>query len=149
MNVSVVYGSVTGNTRRVAEAMAKELAVAPRAAKDIPQLEKTDLLFLGSGVYGGRPAAPIRRLLNDAPSLFGVKIALFGTYSGSPTQLDRMARTVEEKGGEILGRFSCKGRSRFFWILVVARGHPSEADLSAAAAFARQIKERAAQAKRE
>lgn len=148
MNISVVYGSLTGNTRRVAEAMAGELAVGLRAAKELAHLEKTDLLFLGSGVYGSRPSAPVRRLLKDVPTLVGAKVALFGTYGGSPSQLDWMARLVEKKGGEILGRFSCKGRD-WFVLGLVARGHPSATDLSAAAAFARQVKERASQAKSE
>jgi flavodoxin I len=148
MNVRIVYGSLTGNTRRVAEAIGKELAVLPRAAKEPQSLEGGDLLFLGSGVYGGRPAGAVRRLLSAATSLAGVKVALFGTYGGTPNQLDWMARAVQEKGGEVLGRFSCKGRD-WFVLGLVARGHPSAADLSAAAAFTRQARERAGQAKRE
>jgi flavodoxin len=148
MTISVVYGSLTGNTRRVAEAMARELAVAARRAKCLPCLEAAGVLFLGSGVYAGRPAASVRRLLRGAPTLAGVKVALFGTYGGSPDQLDWMARLVEQKGGDVLGRFSCRGRD-WFVLGLVARGHPSPADLSAAAAFARQVRERAAQPKSE
>ena len=99
MNVRIVYGSLTGNTRRVAEAIGKELAVLPRAAKEPQSLEGGDLLFLGSGVYGGRPAGAVRRLLNAATSLAGVKVALFGTYGGTPNQLDWMARAVQERRG--------------------------------------------------
>ncbi len=148
MDISVVYGSLTGNTRRIAQVMAKELTVVAQAAKELACLEKTDLLFLGSGVYGNRPAAPVRRLLLSTPSLVGVKVALFGTYGGLPNQIDWMARRVEERGGEILGRFSCRGRD-WFVLGLLARGHPSSTDLSAAAAFARHIRERAGQPKSE
>jgi len=148
MNVAVVYGSLTGNTRRVAEAMGTAIAVAPRAAKDLQQLDAVDLVFLGSGAYGGRPAAVVRRLLRRTPSLSRVCVALFGTYGRAPSQLDWMARAVQEKGGTILGRFSCRGRDRLVFGLV-AHGHPGPTDLQAAAAFAREVKERATQAKRE
>jgi len=148
MNTAVVYGSVTGNTRRVAEAIAAEVGVGARPAREVRSLDGCELLFLGSGVYGGVPARAVRRLLRGTESLAGVKVALFGTYGGIPSQLERMARAVEARGAVILGRFSCKGRD-WFVLGFVARGHPSATDLAAAAAFARQARARAAQSKSE
>jgi flavodoxin I len=148
MNVRIIYASLTGNTRRIAEAMAQELGVVPQSAGEGVDLRGVGLLFLGSGVYGNRPGRAIRRLLEAQASLAGVKVALFGTYGGTPRQLDWMARCVAKKGGEVLGRFSCKGRD-WFILGLIARGHPSVTDLAAAAAFARQTRDRASQAKKE
>lgn len=141
MSVRLIYHSLTGNTRKVAEAMGKGLGVRPVQVKDAEKIKEGDLLFLGDGVYGNRPSRAMRRFLNELPSLHGVKVALFGTYGGSPRHLDRMAGEVQAKGGEILGRFSCKGRD---WVTLgfVARKHPTLEELQTAAAFARQMRER-------
>jgi len=145
MNVILAYASLTGNTRKLAEAMAEALGVQPLRIKEVPPTIECDLLFLGSGGYGTRPSRHVRRFLRDVPTLQGVKVALFGTYGGSPHQLDVMANLVQKKDGEILGRFSCKGRDWAF-LGLIARSHPTEAELDAAVAFARAMREKAERA---
>ena len=143
MTTQLIYHSRTGNTRQVAEAMARELKVEPIAIEDEHECEirAGDLLFLGDGVYWNRPSRPMRRFVQNLPSLEGVKIALFGTYGGWPRQLDWMAKRLQQKGANILGRFSCKGRDWAF-LGLIARHHPSRKDLKAATAFAAQMLER-------
>jgi len=142
MKVLVVYASLTGNTQKLAAAMAEKLDVTPWRIKEAPTVGEGDLLLLGSGVYWNRPARAVRRYLRSLPSLKGVRIALFGTYGGAPHQIDAMAKIVKRKSGQILGRFSCRGRD-WFVLGLVARGHPNAAELSAAAAFAHNMVERA------
>ena len=142
MNTTLIYSSLTGNTRKVAKVMAQELGIKIKRPGELTDLEGVELLFLGSGVYANRPGRSLRRLLNNLPSLAGVKVALFGTYGFRPNQLNWLARCVGKKGGEVLGRFSCKGRS---WdtLGLIGRGHPSVPELETAAAFTRQISVRA------
>ncbi len=142
MNVLVLYASLTGNTRKLAAVMAGELDVTPRRIADAPAVREGDPLLLGSGVYWNRPARAVRRYLQNLPSLKGARVALFGTYGGAPHQIDVMAKIVQRKGGEILGRFSCRGRD-WFVLGLNARRHPNAAELSAAAAFAHNMVERA------
>jgi len=141
MNVLVLYASLTGNTKKLAAAMADALGTKPLQVKEVTSVKDVDLLFLGSGVYWNRPSRAVTRFLRSLPSLDGVKVGLFGTYGAAPRQLDVMANLVQKKGGEILGRFSCRGRD-WFVLGLVARGHPSDAELDAAAAFARNMRER-------
>lgn len=142
MNTALIYSSLTGNTRKVAKAIAQELGVEMKRPGELTDLEGVELLFLGSGVYANRPGRSLRRFLSNLSSLAGVKVALFGTYGFRPNQLDWLARCVGKKGGEVLGRFSCKGRS---WdtLGLIGRGHPSVPELETAAAFTRQISVRA------
>lgn len=121
--------------------MAEELGVKSLQVKQVPELKAGDILFLGCGVYWNRPARAVSRYIRNLPTLEGVKVALFGTYGLAPRQLDAMANLVEKKAGEILGRFSCKGRD-WFSLGLVARGHPNATELKAAAAFARNMVER-------
>ena len=143
MTTQLIYHSLTGNTRKVAEAMARELKVEPIAIEDEHKCEirAGDLLFLGDGVYWNRPSRPMRQFVQNLPSLEGIEIALFGTYGGWPHQLDWFANRIQAQGGEILGRFSCKGRDWAF-LGLIARRHPTRTDLEAAAAFAAQMLER-------
>jgi len=142
MNTTLIYSSLTGNTRKVAEVMAQELGIEMKRAGELTGLEGVELLFLGSGVYANRPGRSLRRFLSNLSSLAGIKVALFGTYGFRPNQLDWLAKCVAKKGGEVLGRFSCKGRS---WdtLGLIRRGHPSVSELETAAAFAHQIYARA------
>lgn len=142
MSICLVYSSLTGNTRKVAEAMASALGIRAQQVRGISTLKGVNLLFVGSGVYARRPSRAVSRFLRRLPTLQGVKVVLFGTYGTSSGQLDRMARLVQEKGGEILGRFSCKGRD---WLTLglIAREHPNSTDLDAAAAFARRMRKQA------
>jgi flavodoxin len=144
MTTHLIYHSLTGNTRKVAEAMAKELKAQPVAVRDVDteEIQAADLLFLGDGVYWNRPSRVMRRFVQNLPLLTGAKIVLFGTYGGWPHQLDWMTNHIQAKSGEILGRFSCKGKDWAF-LGLIARPHPTRIDLEAAAAFARKMRERA------
>ena len=51
MNIGVRYQSRGGNTKAVAEMIAKEFDV-PALSIEHPVEEYTDILFLGGGVYG-------------------------------------------------------------------------------------------------
>ena len=55
MNIRVIYHSKTGNTKKLAESMAGALCVAAETAAESRIVEPVDMLFIGDGVYGGRP----------------------------------------------------------------------------------------------
>jgi flavodoxin len=48
----VVYYSLTGNTKKVAEAIASELGVAAEDVKTKDRLAEESVVFLGAGLYG-------------------------------------------------------------------------------------------------
>ena len=51
----VVYYSMCGNTKKVAEAIAAELGVKAESVKVERELDKDSFVFLGSGCYGYKP----------------------------------------------------------------------------------------------
>lgn len=138
--VYVVYASLTGNTRRVARAIAEATAgvLVDVRRKALPKVEPADIIFLGDGVYFGRPSRAMGRALRAWVLPKGVRAAVFGTYGGKPAQLEILEKLLREKGAEVRERFSCPGRDWFF-LGVVGRGRPSPADLRAAAAFAKKV----------
>lgn len=138
--IYVVYASLTGNTRKVAKAMAEAVGgtLVDVRRDPLPKVEPGDVVFVGDGVYGGRPSRAMRRALGawDLPK--GIKAAVFGTHGGRPSQLAILGDLLHQKGAQVVESFSCVGRDWFllgFW----GRGHPSPQDLQAAQAFAKKV----------
>ena len=66
MNVSLVYFSRGGNTRKIAEAIAEELRIKPIDVKtETPDVSDTDLLIVGSGTYGSKPGKEMVNYLEN------------------------------------------------------------------------------------
>lgn len=138
--VYVVYASLTGNTRKVAQALAEAVGgVLVDVRRDpLPRLEPGDVVFVGDGVYGGRPSRALRRALSSWDLPQGVKAAVFGTYGGRPSQLPVLERILQAKGAQVVDRFACLGRD-WFLLGLVGRGRPSPQDLEAARNFAQRV----------
>jgi flavodoxin len=135
----VVYFSATGNTRKVAEAIADELGVEAKNIKTVDTVAKDAFIFLGSGYYGAVLVKPIANFI-ERNRLQGRKIALFGTSGfGWEKELSIMEKQISNKGVEVVGRFNCFGR-----FAAVKMGHPTPDELDHARSFARTIAERVA-----
>ena len=132
----VVYYSITGNTKKVAEAIAAELGVKAESVKAKRELDKDSFVFLGSGCYGGRPGGKLRKFIarNDFK---GRQVALFGTSgSGEGAEVRVMEELLKPTGALIRGSFYCQGKSFFLF----NRGHPSNEELTNAREFANEMK---------
>jgi hypothetical protein len=114
VNVAIVYESLTGNTRRAAELISRDLrragvstTVFPAAQPDYQGLATADLVVVGTwtdGVFmfGQRPgrAGHLRRL----PVLGGKQSLVFCTFAIDPGKtLDKMSRILELRGAKVLG----------------------------------------------
>ena len=131
----VVYYSLTGNTKRVAEAIATELGVAAENVKTKDRLAEDSFVFLGAGLYGPLRGWGLKRFIEEN-DFDGRKVALFGTSGeGRGKELGALEELVAAKGAEIAGRFFCSGE----FLFLVNRKHPNGRDLEDARAFARKL----------
>lgn len=138
--VYVVYASLTGNTRKVAKALAEAVGgtLVDVRRDPLPKVEAKDVVFVGDGVYFGQPSRAMRRALSAWTLPKGVKAAVFGTYGGKPAQLEVLEKILHEKGANVVDRFSCMGRD-WFLLGLLGRGRPAEEDLKAAREFAKKV----------
>lgn len=138
MQVGVVYATKTGHSRKIARAVARELAVEARDIRDCPDLEGLDCLFVVGGIYGGKS---LPELAAFAGSIRGhrVRQAVLLTSSASRVASQTEIRQIlEENGVDVLPEeFRCRGS-----FLVLGLGHPNAADLEAAVTFARGVLDR-------
>jgi len=134
-DIAVFVDSRGGNTRKVADAIARELGVSIGDIKG-PVPDNTTIIFLGSGVYGGKPGDAMKKFIENG-NFSGRKVALFATSggeAGAKNMMAMMADAVIQKGGIILGDYHCRGK-----FLFTNRGHPNQEDLENAKKFAREM----------
>ncbi len=114
MKSLIVYSSLTGNTRAVAEAIASvmpepcELVSVQEAPSD---LSSYDFIAIGYWVDKGMPD---QNCIQFMKTVQGKKVGLFGTLGAYPDSdhakkcQANAARLME--GNEILGQFICQGK---------------------------------------
>jgi flavodoxin len=136
MKTEVIYYSRSGNTKKVADTIAKELGKVSKAAIPDLSLDELDLLFLGAGAYANKVEKQVTEFIKTLDNNKVKKVALFGTYGWHKNFLDYMRNLLKSQGINVINEtFSCKGRLFFF----IYRRHPDEQDLRKAQEFAKLI----------
>ncbi len=135
MTYAVRYYTKTGNTKRLAEAIAKELGVEALPISE-PVSEKVDYLFLGNSYYAFTIDPEVRDFVSSLDKEKIGKIVNFGsaamlnsTYKKVKAVADKVGIAMDEK------EFHCKGEFKG-----VHKGRPDENDIAAAVEFAKQYK---------
>ncbi|HTX43780.1 MAG TPA: flavodoxin family protein, partial [Methanocella sp.] len=107
--VSVIYYSLTGNTKKMASAIAEELGVKALSVKGITSLPRDGALFMGSGCYGDKPGEAMAKFIANN-GFEGRKVALYGTSgAGAGKEVQAMAEALRQKGAIVLGNYHTKG----------------------------------------
>ena len=134
MNIAVRYYTKSGNTKRLAEAVADALNVKAEPI-NVPVSEPVDILFLGNSYYAFSIDPEVRDFVRSLDKNKVGKIVNFGsaamlnsTWKKVKAEADRLGIPMDER------EFHCKGEFKGFH-----KGRPNEEDLKAAAAFAKDI----------
>jgi len=135
MSFAVRYYTKTGNTKRLAEAIAKELGVEALPISE-PVSEAVDILFLGNSYYAFNIDPEVRDFVSSLDKSKVGKIVNFGsaamlnsTWKKEKAVADKAGIQMDEK------EFHCKGEFKG-----IHKGRPNEDDIKAAVEFARQYK---------
>lgn len=124
MKILIIYDSMYGNTKKIAEAMTGALisfdGVKTVSADEINQsdFEAINFLIVGSPTQGGAPALKLKKVLEQIPAnaLNGVKVAAFDTRFLEKDQnfalrllikiigyaATRIAKMLQDKGGQLV-----------------------------------------------
>lgn len=135
MKFAVRYYTKTGNTKRLAEAVANELGVEALPISEGLN-EQADILFLGNSYYAFTIDPEVRSFIAGLSKDKVGKIVNFGsaallnsTYKKVKAEAAKVGIPVDEK------EFHCKGEFK-----ALHKGRPNEDDLKAAREFACQYK---------
>ncbi len=108
----VVYSSLTGNTKMVGEAIAKEINADLKAVEENPTAEGYDMVAVGFWADKGGSDPKATKYLQ---SLKNVTVALFMTLGADPKSehaaktLDKAASYLDESN-KLVGTFACQGK---------------------------------------
>ncbi|MDO5293119.1 MAG: flavodoxin family protein [bacterium] len=148
MKYAIVFSSVTGNTRKLAEAIQKRVNTCYFGEPSEAALE-ADFIFIGFWAQKNSCGADTKKFIE---SLSGKKVFIFGTagYNSTKQYFDEILKSVEvlvPKSNTIVGTYMCQGKvsdvmkdrikqakpEMYEAIkdnLVEAESHPDEVDIS-------------------
>ena len=133
MKIEIRYYSRGGNTKKLAEAISKEIGVEAKTTSE-PLKEDIDILFLGSSVYAYGVDDNIKQFINNIDVKVG-KVVNFSTAALVKSTYNQVKKLLDAKGIEMSKEeYYCKGS---FGIL--HKGKPNEKDLNDVAKFASSI----------
>ena len=134
MKFAVRYYTKTGNTKKLAEAMAKALGVEALPISEGID-EPVDILLLGNSYYAFSIDPEVRKFVrsldkNNVGSIvnFGSAAMLNSTWKKVKAEADKAGIPMDER------EFHCKGEFKG-----IHKGRPNEEDLKAAADFAKSV----------
>ncbi len=136
MKYAVRYYTKTGNTKRLAEAVAEALGTEALPIS-VPVTEPTDLLFLGNSYYAFSIDPEVRAFIRSLDKNkvgrivnFGSAAMLNSTWKKVKAEADKVGIPMHEK------EFHCRGEFKG-----VHKGKPDADDCAAAAVFAKSLTE--------
>ncbi|MBQ6612067.1 MAG: flavodoxin [Oscillospiraceae bacterium] len=136
MTYAVRYYTKTGNTKRLAQAIADTLGVEALPIS-VPVTEAVDVLFLGNSYYAFTIDPEVRDFVRSLDKSkvgrlvnFGSAAMLNSTYKKVKAEADKVGIPMDER------EFRCRGEFKG-----IHRGRPNADDLRAASAFAKSLME--------
>ncbi len=105
MKVSIIYDSITGNTKMLADLIKGKFV-------DVVGIDEADIVFVGSWTDKGNPSEKIQ---NELRKIRNKKIFYFGTcgFGGSKEYFEMLfkrAKKFIDESNEIIGYFYCQGK---------------------------------------
>lgn len=142
MNIEVRYFSKTGNTEKIARAIADTFGVEAKTI-DEPFEGPVDLLFLGNSVYQSNVSSEIKKFIKNL-NIPVNRVINFGTAATDKTTTKKIRKLFKKKGIPVDEQdLFVKGRYK-----VCSRGitsvlnidRPNQDDVEQAKQFAQRIK---------
>ena len=132
MKIAVRYYTKTGNTKRLAEAVAKAVGVEALPLSS-PIEEPVDILFLGNSYYAFSIDPEVRKFIQSLSKEKVGRIVNFGSAAMLNSTWKKVKAEADKKGIPVDNReFHCKGEFKG-----LHKGRPNSEDLAAAAEFAK------------
>ncbi len=134
MKFAVRYYTQTGNTKKLAEAVADALGVEALPITE-PVEEPVDVLFLGNSYYAFTIAPQVKAFIQKLDKEKVGMIANFGSAAMMGSTCKKVAAEAKRMGIPMVNKeFHCRGEFKG-----LHKGRPNEQDLANAAEFARQF----------
>lgn len=152
MEATIVYFSQTGNTRKVAEAMAEEFERAGHKTTCLSlknakhaYLAKCDILGIGTPTFESHAPTPIKQYIKSLPRLDGQRSFVFATCGGAAGNvLHDLTKLLKKKGAEVVDGYLTLGEIHHPAPCIAGKSpdRPNAEDLNQAKRFASSMIQR-------
>ena len=133
MKIAIRYFTRSGNTKKLADAIADAVGVEAKEVS-VPLEEPVDILFLGSSVYAAGVDDSVKKFIADNHANIGT-LYNFSTAALISSTYKQIQKLAGENGVKVAEEeFHCRGS-----FTVMHKGRPNQEDLDAAAAFAKKV----------
>ena len=134
MTFAVRYYTKSGNTRKLATAIADALGVQALPISE-PVTEPVDILLLGNSYYAFSIDPEVKAFIRSLDKSKVGRIANFGSAAMLNSTFKKVKAEADKAGIAMDGReFHCKGEFKG-----LHKGRPNAKDLAAAAEFAKSV----------
>lgn len=134
MRVAVLYATLTGHSRKIAIAIAKELKVRLYDAATVPNIQRYDLVFIVSGIYDGKSSPELIHYAKSFSPEQAHKVVFITSSMTLSEPLDVKEILIRNEMNVQSRCFTCKGRYKNTGIT-----HPNRADINSAVSFAKSF----------
>ena len=132
MDIKIRYLSKTGNTKKLALAIAEELEVPAKTIKE--PVNHADVLFLGGALYLGDIHKDMKSFIEGIDNQVKT-VVIFGTSSSEENATDKIRDCLKAKKLQVIdNEFNALGNFLFYqW------KRPNKEDLSRVKQFAKEV----------
>ena len=133
MKNAVIYYTKLGHSKKIAQAVADELGVEAPDIRENPEIKDVDLLYIVSGIYGGKSATALLDYIKTLDRQQIGQAYLLTSSGGKTTHAAEVRETLTDLGIPVAEEeFTCQGAIFFFGL-----GHPNNTDIQNAIQFVR------------
>ncbi len=134
MNVKVAYFTKSGNTKKVADCIAKTAGVNADVIGNGSKME-ADVLFLGASVYWAGIDGKVKTYIDQLDPHKVKEVVVFSTSALAERAFPDIKKRLEKRGIKVANEnFYCRGE-----FTAMHKGRPNANDLKDAAAFTKKV----------
>ena len=135
MKIAVLYRSMTGHSKKIANAISKELHIEAQNIKTKPELKKADLVFFVGGIYSGKSLPDMLDYIKTLNACAVKKAVLITSSASDKKGQDEVRSILMSNKIEVEQKeYRCRGN-----FLFVKMGRPNKSEIESAVNFAKDI----------
>jgi len=132
MNIEVRYYSKSGNTKKIADAIAKQAGISAKPIYE-PMQGKVDMLFLGTGLYAFDIDPELKEYILTLNPANIKKVVVFSTAAIVKSAYEKTKKYLQAQGLNVSeNEYHCPGH-----YMILRTGRPNSDDIKKAEQFAR------------
>ena len=136
MNIEVRYYSKSGNTKKIADAIAIQAGVSAKSIHE-PVQGDVDMLFLGTGLYGFDIDPELKEYILTLKPEHIKTVVVFSTAAIVKSAYEKTKKYLQDQGLNVSEKeYHCPGHYK-----ILRTGRPNAEDVKKAEQFAKSILE--------